>query len=192
MNVLRASKPAGIILLFPALALLFRMEMVSAQNAPSVPAEKSEKRAIPDQETFGFDVILSEGGKIFARVTANHMVFYKEDGMYLLSGDVKTEIFNTEGRQTSVIHSDSAEVNRDGSRLAARKNVSAKSDSGIVMQTDVLYWSNISREIFTDTFVTIYSANDTLYGIGFVSNANLTNWKIKKPQGTTNRMLRLP
>lgn len=190
--MLNASKAAGIALAFSAVILLSWIRMATAQNAPSVKAESSEKRGMPDQETFGFDVMLSEEGRIFARVTANHMVFYKEDGAYLLGGDVKTGIFSPEGKQTSIIYSDSAEVNRDGSRLAARKNVVVKSDSGITMKTDVLFWSNISREIFTDTFVTIYFENDTLYGTGFVSNVNLTNWKIKKPQGITTRMIKLP
>ncbi len=177
---------------FPAVVCMLAAGLAFAREkaAPS-PAQQTEQR-IPDQETFGFDVLLSESGNIFARVTAGHMVFYKEEDTYLLGGNVQTDLFNTEGSHTSVIYSDSAEVNRDGSRLAARKNVIAKSDSGITMATDVLYWDNTTREIFTDAFVTIVSDHDTLQGMGFISDATLENWKIKKPQGITNRTIKLP
>jgi|TARA_X000001036_G_C19914383_1_gene494994 hypothetical protein len=50
-----------------------------------------------------------------------------------------------------------------------------------------LLWDNKADKIFTDASLTFISGNlDTLYGTGFESNIDLTNWKITKPRGSIN------
>ena len=61
------------------------------------------------------------------------------------------------------------------------------SDDGKILMTDSLTWDNNSDKIYTDAnleFIT--SDSDTLYGTGFKSNIDLTNWKILQPRGRIN------
>ena len=51
--------------------------------------------------------------------------------------------------------------------------------------TDSLLWNNKVDKIFTDSELIFISEDlDTLYGRGFQSNIDLTEWKIKQPRGS--------
>ena len=53
--------------------------------------------------------------------------------------------------------------------------------------TDSLTWDNNSDKIYTDANLTfITSDTDTLYGTGFKSNIDLTDWNILQPRGRIN------
>jgi hypothetical protein len=48
-----------------------------------------------------------------------------------------------------------------------------------------LLWNNKVDKIFTDSELIFISGNlDTLYGKGFQSNIDLTEWKIYQPRGS--------
>ena len=179
-------------ILIPAIFLVLMAEYVWAQNYSPQLKRQDENTVLPDQETFGFDVLLSEGGLLYARVQAKHMVFFKNQGNYLLDGGVKTDFYNTVGQRTSAIFSDSAVIDRAGNRITARSNVIANSDSGVSLSTDILYWNAVNRKIFTDEAVTIYFLNDTLYGMGFASDPDLQNWQIESPRGVSGRAVKFP
>lgn len=166
--------------------------VVYSQNASALVSTIQQNTPMADQETFGFKVILSNNGLIYAMVQAQHMVFYRTQGEYLLDNRVQTDFYNPKGQHTSTILSDSAVVDREGTSISARKNVTVRSDSGITIKTEVLYWGNKDKKIFTDQFVTIFSMSDTLNGLGFTSDQNLQNWQIKKPQGVSGRTIRIP
>ena len=66
-------------------------------------------------------------------------------------------------------------------------NVRVYSDSGVTLFTDSLLWNNKNEKIFSnDSIMLTTNYNDTLYGIGFESNVDLTHWKIKKPWGVSS------
>lgn len=73
--------------------------------------------------------------------------------------------------------------------LVALKNVVVISDSGVTLYTEKLEWNQKQEKILSDTLVTIITAQDTMRGIGLESDAQLTNWKIFKPAGVTDRKL---
>ena len=73
--------------------------------------------------------------------------------------------------------------------FTANGNVYVESDSGMTLSTSVLYWYENKESIYTDQPIVFTSETDTLYGIGFESDANLENWTITKPTGVTYREL---
>jgi Lipopolysaccharide-assembly, LptC-related len=58
------------------------------------------------------------------------------------------------------------------------------SDSGVVVETEKLFWDNQRQLIHSDEFVKITSPKENLQGHGFESDQNLKNYKIFRVTGT--------
>ena len=89
----------------------------------------------------------------------------------------------------SVMHSDSATINEINNNFKAFGNVIVISDSGFTLYTEELLWDNsYNRIISNDSVMFTTEYEDTLYGLGFESDIDLSNWKILKPKGVTYRI----
>jgi len=71
--------------------------------------------------------------------------------------------------------------------FTANGNVHVVSDSGMTLSTSILYWHENKEVIYTDQAIVLTTDSDTLYGIGFESNSNLTDWTITQPTGVSYR-----
>lgn len=66
----------------------------------------------------------------------------------------------------------------------ARDSVVAVNVEGEVLNTELLFWDEKKRLIYSNTFVKITTANEVLFGEGFEANQDFSDWVIKKPKGT--------
>ncbi len=98
------------------------------------------------------------------------------------------DFYNKDGLHISHMLADSANINMSSNDLNAIGSVVVRSDSGLVLHTDTLHWNDQYDMINTDDSIMFTTpSNDTLYGIGFESDVDLTHWKIYKPWGVTER-----
>ncbi|MFQ6617487.1 MAG: LPS export ABC transporter periplasmic protein LptC [Fidelibacterota bacterium] len=146
-----------------------------------------DQGVLPDQESWNSEIYLTTGGVKNAVVKAGHIAKYNRKRLIQMDQGVKVDFYDKYERHTSVLTSDSGEVDERNNDLIAIGNVVVVSDSGITLTTERLKWDNRRAEILTDEFVTIATEKDTLYGYGFVSDASLKNWKIREPSGVTER-----
>lgn len=68
--------------------------------------------------------------------------------------------------------------------MIVRNNVEAVSVKGDKLNTEELVWSQKTQKISSDKFVKITTRDEIIFGDGFESNQDLTNYKIKKIRGT--------
>jgi len=148
-------------------------------------------KARPEQEIWNSTIILSQNGVSTSKIHAGHIARYKSKTETFLDNGVTVDFYDKQGRHTSTLTSDSAMVQGEQNNLFAYGNVVVVSDSGQVLRTEAIRWDATSEKIVSDTFVTITTALDTLYGIGLVSDGELQNWQIEKPTGKTYRELNL-
>jgi len=72
--------------------------------------------------------------------------------------------------------------------MRAIKNVVVLSDSGVNLYTDTLTWDPDEEMVYTEDSVMVTTEeNDTLYGVGFESDARLDHWTIEQPSGVTGK-----
>lgn len=66
-------------------------------------------------------------------------------------------------------------------------NVDVVNMEGDRFQTDTLYWDSKAEWVYSEAFmrITRTSTNQVLTGIGFESNQNMTEYRTKRPQGST-------
>ena len=115
--------------------------------------------------------------------TANTL--FKDEGEdAVLIGDVISNFFNDSGEHISTLYSDSAIVESFTNNLKAFGNVKVISDSGYTLLSNKIYWNNQYKLVTSDDSVMFTNSfKDTMYGIGFESDIDLTHSKIFKPFG---------
>ena len=102
----------------------------------------------------------------------------------LLTGDVKADFYNDLGEHVSILYSDSAKINQRTNDLWATGNVHVESDGGFTLYANTILWDNQYKVIESkDSVMFTTTKGDTMYGIGFESDMDLTKWKIYKPTG---------
>ena len=125
-------------------------------------------------------------------VSSNSKKLIKDDGQdAILIGDVISRFFDDEGGHISTLYSDSAIVENVSNNLRAFGNVTVVSDSGYTLKSREIIWNNQYKLVTSKDSVTFTSSDlDTLYGVGFESDMDLTNSKIYKPYGILNERKR--
>ena len=115
--------------------------------------------------------------------TANQLL--KDEGKdAILIGGVVSNFFNDSGAHISTLYSDSAIVENFSNNLRAFGNVKVVSDSGYTLFSDKIYWNNQYKLVTSDDSVMFTNSyKDTMYGVGFESDIDLTHSKIFKPFG---------
>ena len=142
----------------------------------------------PDQESWNPVIVMTREAKKRAIVRSKHLAKYSDRQEIILNGNVDVDFFSDDEEHMSNLKSESAFVYEGNDNLLAIGNVIVKSDSGVTLFTDSLFWDNQSEKINSnDTVMLATELNDTLYGIGFESDIDLTRWKILKPWGVSSR-----
>jgi len=141
-----------------------------------------------DQESWNPVIILTREAKKRAVVRASHLAKYAQKQEIVLDGNVDADFYSTDEEHMSNLKSERAFVYENSDNLLAIGNVVVVSDSGVTLFTDSLYWENDNERITSnDTVMLTTGVNDTLYGVGFESDVDLTHWKILHPWGVTAR-----
>ena len=121
--------------------------------------------------------------------TTSDLLIKNESEDTKLKNNVTATFYNELGIKTSVLNSDSAIINEIDNSFNAFGNVKVVSDSGFILSTNSIYWDrNYNKVISNDSIRFTTEKNDTLYGLGFESDTDLSNWKILKPIGVTYRI----
>tara|TARA_E500000178_G_scaffold355868_1_gene430233 strand:- start:3702 stop:4232 length:531 start_codon:yes stop_codon:yes gene_type:complete len=142
---------------------------------------------VHDQLSTSIEITLTKKGNITATINSEILKKNNQSLQLELYDNVNVNLFDENFEHKSLIKSQSAIVNEKENRMKAYGNVIVTSNDGKILMTDSLSWDNNSDKIYTNSnleFIT--SDTDTLYGTGFESNIDLTDWNILKPRGSIN------
>ena len=145
------------------------------------------EKDIHDQLSTNVEITLTKKGNVTAKIKSEVLKKNNQSLELELFDNVNVDLFDENFQQKSLIKSQSAMVNEKENKIKAYGSVVVISDDGKILMTDSLTWDNNSDKIYTDAnleFIT--SDSDTLYGTGFKSNIDLTNWNILQPSGRIN------
>lgn len=142
----------------------------------------------PEQESWQVTIVLTKAGSKQALIRAGHLAKYSEKQFILLDQDVLVDFFDEREVHTSLMKSRQAEIDEKTNFMTAIGAVEVISDSGVVLVTDTLHWNSDLELVYTSSPVRLTTTRrDTLYGIGFESDASLSHWKVLQPSGVTER-----
>lgn len=143
----------------------------------------------PDQELYSATIRFTQAGQPRFNVKAEQILRFEINDLILLRGNVEVDLFNGFGEHTALITADEGDVIEKDKQLIARGNVVVRSDSGMVLYADTLYYNRDVDRVISDGFVIMVSPQDSLAGYGFSAAPNLDDWEIKNTSGATWRRL---
>ncbi len=145
-----------------------------------VPISQGE---MPSQESWQSRVVFSDSARTKAILWAGHIAVYTAQRYTLLDDSIHVDFFNEQEQHTSTLTARRGKVDDVTQDFVANDHVVVISDSGTVLRTERLYWTNALRKIHTDAFVDISSPKEHIMGQGMESDQGLKNYKIYKVTG---------
>ena len=168
--------------------LLLVVLFAACQESAVTRQRGNTKDMYPDHESWGSRLIISENGLLVAVADSDRMIKDIEQDVAYLIGGVSVDFYNEQGLHMSHLSADSAEVNSRNNTMSAFGQIVVKSDEGQVLETETLRWDDTYNMVATrDSVMFTTVEKDTLYGVGFESDVDLTHWAIHRPSGVTER-----
>jgi LPS export ABC transporter protein LptC len=163
-----------------ACAFLFGCDE-SPKVAPSTaPAPLGANK--PATVSYNTSMNFSSEGVLRAILHAGRVQTYEMKQYTWLDSGVRVDFYNGSGLHSSVLTSQSAEVNSTNNNMTAYGHVHIVSDSGTTVDTDSLQWDNKTQHVQSAAPVHIVEKNGrTTDGIGFESDQNLEHYHILHP-----------
>ncbi len=177
--------------------------------------ELSEQIHQPDQHFHRARITMFSGERPRARLDALHMQQFNSERMILCFDSVEAVSWDSLGHIESVMTCDTLYFHRDHHDLKARWNVEiyspfTDSETGVYkgplpttvdallagpcqyLSTDWLDWNDRVGRLRTDAPIYFESPADTVWGTGFTSNRDLSNWEVYQVEGVSHRSLERP
>ena len=144
-------------------------------NRDSVPVmiTRDVSTYISDSGVVRYKIITDEW-KVFDRLDPSRWAF--EQGIYLEKFDNKLNIEAT-------IIADTAYYFDKQELWELRGNVHIENEQDEQFDTQLLFWNQKSKKVYSDKYIHIRQQKRIITGIGFTSNQEFTNYTIKQTQG---------
>ncbi|OVE78874.1 LPS export ABC transporter periplasmic protein LptC [bacterium I07] len=167
--------------------VVFALNCETEEQATVSPSKPDKT---PIQEGWNSEIILTKAGKIQAVIRYGYMAKFDESDRVYFDQGVQVDFYDSQGNPTSHLTSDRGEYDEKTEDVMGIGKVEVVSDSGVTLNTESLRLENERNLILSDTTVMVTTSNqDTLYGVGFESNTDLSRWRILKPWGIGNKPL---
>jgi LPS export ABC transporter protein LptC len=161
-------------------------------QTPPAPAPEGTAAETPSQEGWNSSITLTRAGRLQAIIRYGHMAEFDSRGVARFDGGVQIDFYDKDGQHVSQLTSDRGLYYKKSEEVVGEGRVTVVSDTGITLKTERLRWNPQTQLILSDDPVTVTTqSHDSLYGLGFQSNADLSRWTIRQPRGITQRKVDL-
>jgi LPS export ABC transporter protein LptC len=140
---------------------------------------------LPMQEARNFESLFTDSGKVRFSIKAPLLLRFENDGQDYIEFPNGLELvkFDQNNKVISSITANYARQYVAEQKWEAKNNVIATNANGDTLKTEVLYWEEKEKKIYTNEFVRIIRADQNFTGTGMTSDQNMMNWKITNPKG---------
>ena len=170
-----------------AMCVIFVVLNGCRKQEEDIVSTQETSREYPSQEGWDSEIYLSRAGRLQAVVRYGHMMKFDRKKIYMFNEGVEVDFYDKDGNHASQLTSNKGEYHEGTEDVVGMGNVVVESDSGLTLRTEELRWDNRRGKIVSDTLVMLTTPQrDTLYGVGFESNADLSRRVIRKPWGVSD------
>lgn len=145
----------------------------------------ADRASMPVLNSKGVTTLISDSGVTRYRITtASWQIYDKADPVYWeFPEGVYLEKFDSLLKVEASLQADYAYYNEREERWLLRGNVHTKNLEGEEFDTPLLYWDKRTERVYSDSAITIKKATSIIYGVGFESNQQMTQYTIRNPKG---------
>lgn len=140
---------------------------------------------LPMLEAKNFESLFTDSGKVRFSIKAPLLLRFETDGQDYSEFPNGLELtkYDENNKVISSITANYARQYLSEQKWEAKNNVIATNANGDTLKTEVLYWEEKEKKIYTNEYVKIIRADQQFTGTGMTSDQNMQNWKITNPKG---------
>ncbi len=167
------------------LAIVVLFFQFSCQDNKGKSATTSTNDTLPTMSTYGVSNLISDSGRISYKIDAEEWLVYDkrtppcwafEKGVYL-------EKYDREMNIEAVIKCDTAYFYTDEKLWKLIGNVDIQNIKKEKFFTQLLYWSQDKKLIYSDAYIKIEQEEQITEGYGFTADQSLDSWNIRNTKG---------
>lgn len=168
------------------MAVVVLVFLSSCQDTPrGIVSSFEEPDSIAIMSTYDVSTTISDSGRISYKIDADEWFVYSkrnppfwafEKGIYLEKYDTLMNIEAT-------IKCDSAFYYNEMKLWKLIGNVNMTNPKGQRFYTDLMYWDQDEKIIYSDAYIRVEQEDQVTEGIGFSSNQDLSVWQIRNTKG---------
>jgi LPS export ABC transporter protein LptC len=167
------------------LASGFIFALISCENELGKIKSLATTEVLPGITAEGYEMLFSDSAVIRFKMQTPYLIRHDQDkepytefpqGVLIEKYDAQMNIIS------SITAEYAKNFDRD-QRWEAKNNVVAVNVNGDTLKTEYLVWDTNRQKIYSDQFVKFIRKDKTITGIGFESNQDFTDYKIKNIKG---------
>jgi LPS export ABC transporter protein LptC len=167
------------------LLFLFSVFLISCTNDPKLVQDFVSDKLQAIEQIKGAELLHTENGKIKVKIVAGKIErFQNSQPQLIFSEHLEVYFYNDSSQLQSTLMADNASIDEENKIMLAKENVVLISSDAKKLETDELVWDEKQNTIYTDKKVKITTGKEIIYGEGFISNPDFTEYSITKIHGT--------
>jgi LPS export ABC transporter protein LptC len=167
------------------LLFLFSVFLISCTNDPKLVQDFVSDKLQAIEQIKGAELLHTENGKIKVKIVAGKIErFQNSQPQLIFSEHLEVYFYNDSSQLQSTLMADNASIDEENKIMLAKENVVLISSDAKKLETDELVWDEKQNTIYTDKKVKITTGKEIIYGEGFISNPDFTEYSISKIHGT--------
>ena len=165
--------------------LLLSIVLVACTNDPKLVQDFVSDKEQAIEQIKGAELLHTENGKIKVRIVANKIErFQNQQPGLIFSEHMEVYFYNDSSELQSTLMANDASVDEETKIMLAQNNVILTSNDDKKLETEELIWDEKKEKIYTNKKVKITTGKEVVYGEGFTSNADFSQYSITKIHGT--------
>lgn len=184
MTYTKHTKTYSIATVILAVVMLFLSASCSKGKEP-VSAAITNRDSVPVMVTRDVATYISDSGVVRYKIIADEwQVFDRlEPSMWTFEQGVYLEKFNNDLSIEATIVADTAYYYDKEELWELRGNVHIENEQDEQFDTQLLFWNQKTKRVYSDLFIRIRQQKRIITGTGFTSNQDFTRYSIKHTQG---------
>jgi len=159
----------------------------SCINDPSIVKDYIIEDNPPIEEIKEVQITQTENGKIRMKLFANNIDRFENSypNLILYNG-IRCYFFNNDSTIRAKLNSDKASIDDKKRIMKATDNVRLEGMNKRILECEELFWNQDLNKVYTQNSVKIITDKEIIYGKGFSSNLDFTEYSIYKINGVFN------
>lgn len=143
------------------------------------------KKKIMVEEATNVESLLSQEGKLRAKLTAPLMFRYQSDTIYIeFPKKLHVDFFDSTGKRESQLDALYGKYFESLNKVYLRDSVVVANIKGDTLRCPDLWWDQNTRKFYTDKLVRLKTVDKQIYGgRGMEADQDLSGWSIFEPTG---------
>ena len=161
---------------------------ISCKNDTALVKQVSTDVELPISSTKNVEMLYTDSARLRAKIKAPRRDTYLGDKERIeFTEGVDVRFYNEDGSESGELKAKYDINNTKNEQMIARKNVQLVNKlEGKKLETEELIWDQKSGRIHSDKFSKITSKKEVIYGDGFESNQDFSQYRILKIRGIVN------